>query len=273
MKITSVVLILGKRLVDSQLTLEGKSRVEALSGAINRFDLNRTVFIFCGGATEGQDLTEAKAMFDYFLGYHQQQVPPHILLEDRSTNTVENLSNAADKLIESQLCQWGQALEVYFVSNDYHLNRVFEIQALMDEQGLLRTLKQRCSQNGLQLTISQQLEDHVYVPYPHHNLLGQIFLLLDELTTYRVYLEGVKNKVFDQPLEQVWSKPNQIASEALAKLKDLMTEPHAVTMLDEIESAIVDSSPSQPQDQAILQLPKLHKNLTRLNRFFDPENN
>ncbi|KLN66535.1 MULTISPECIES: YdcF family protein [Vibrio] len=271
MNIINVVLILGKRLVNNVLTLEGRSRVQALSATLNTLNLDQTAVIFCGGATEGQMQTEAQAMFDCFKSFHQGQMPPHIILEDQSTNTIENICNAADKLVASKLCRVGQVINVLLVSNDYHLNRIFEIQRLMDEQGLLTTLRNQCAQSGLDLAISPILDKHTAVPYPHHNTLGRIFLLLDELTTYRVYLEGVKNQAFARPLEIVREKPYAAARKALEALKDLISDPSDLYSLSTIEKAINKTCVEALPEDLIQQLALLDKHLTKMNRRYDPE--
>ncbi|WP_414932966.1 YdcF family protein [Vibrio europaeus] len=271
MNIINVVLVLGKRLFNNALTLEGRTRVEALTTALESLQLEQSAIIFCGGATDGQTQTEARAMFDYFQLCYEDELPPHIILEDTSTNTIENIQNAADKLIASQLCKSGQEVSVQFVSNDYHLKRIFEIQTLMNEQGLLRTLKNRCAESGLKLDIPMSLDAHVSVPYPHINLLGQIFLSLDEITTYRVYLEGVKSETFSRSLEQVRHQPYQIAMTAIQKLKQLLSKYNEVKTLALIENAVEKTSPSATPLEVVEQLRILDQCLTNLNRQYDPE--
>jgi len=271
MNILNVVLVLGKRLVNNSLTLEGHSRVQALSATLQRLNLDQTAIIFCGGATDGQTQTEAQAMFDCFKSIHQGQMPPHVILEDQSTNTIENICNAADKLVASKLCRVGQAINVLLVSNDYHLNRIFEIQRLMDEQGLLTTLRNQCAQSGLDLVISPMLDKHIAVPYPHHNTLGRIFLLLDELTTYRVYLEGVKRQAFTRPLAMVREKPYTAARAALEALKNLICDPNDLHSLTTIEQAINKTCVKASPEELIQQLALLDEHLTQMNRCYDPE--
>ncbi|MDN3685627.1 ElyC/SanA/YdcF family protein [Vibrio sinaloensis] len=61
--------------------------------------------------------------------------PAMILLEDASTNTMENFTNVANILLEKGI---RGPVNISFVSNDYHLERLFQIQSLLDEQGLLK---------------------------------------------------------------------------------------------------------------------------------------
>lgn len=273
MDVMNVVLILGKRLVDNVITAEGRSRVDALINLINDKDLAPEAVIFCGGITQGQTESEARAMYRYFNSRSAQISPflPHVLLEDKSTNTIENIRNAAEKLIESQLCQQGQTVKVQIVSNDYHLKRIFEIQALMDEQGLLGVLERQCAETGLDLNIDRSVDAHFSVPYPHDGPLAKVFLLLDELTTYRVYLEGVVADVFSKPLKEVREKPYQIACNALAELNVLLSEASVIEDLGKIERAVELTTPQQTCAETIAQLKQLDTILTRLNLQFDPE--
>ncbi|RTZ17576.1 YdcF family protein [Vibrio aquaticus] len=273
MNVSDVILVLGKRLHNNKLTAEGRSRVDALISLLASVDCTRTALVFCGGITPNQTNSEAREMYEYFMQSlpNPQPVLPEILLEDRSVNTIENVINAADTLIESKLCQTGQQVTVHFVSNDYHLKRIFEIQSLMDEQGLLRVLKSRCALSGLDITIPIEHSAHTYVPYPHTTEQGNVFLLLDELTTYRVYLEGVKRGAFDRPLNQVRAEPLKIASKALKKLLDLELGKEVSDELEVIKRAVEMTTPDLPYQELAEQLLLLDTTLTQLNRTLDPE--
>lgn len=273
MNILNVVLILGKRLQNNQLTQEGRSRVEGLLNLLKKVNVEETAFVFCGGITDDQTVSEAEAMYQYFLSLHpaNEELPPHILLENQSTNTIENIQNAADKLLESRLCLVGQRVDVTFVSNDYHLKRIFEIQSLMDEQGLLRVLHQRCAQSGLLLSISLDMSQHCAVEYPHLGEDGRAFLLADELTTYRVYLEGVKSRVFQRELAEVRALPLRLALQALEELKVMQLDRDSMKAVEKIERAVKKTTPNTCKQTLIEQLELLNTQLTWLNRHLDPE--
>ncbi|MDW2459061.1 YdcF family protein, partial [Vibrio sp. 1249-1] len=151
MKLGNVVIVLGKRLVNNQLSAEGISRVEALAAKILEMPMENTALVFCGGKTQGQSISEADAMYAYFQTLNTSLAKPfptsQILLENRSLNTFENMRNAAKVLCESGLFPLpSQAtVEVILLSNAYHLERILEIQTLMDEQGLLRVIKSQCA--------------------------------------------------------------------------------------------------------------------------------
>lgn len=136
--------------------------------------MDNTALVFCGGKTQGQSISEADAMYAYFQTLNTSLAKPfptsQILLENRSLNTFENMRNAAKVLCESGLFPLPSqaAVEVILLSNAYHLERILEIQTLMDEQGLLRVLKSQCASVVLDLHISLDIQKHISVPYPHH---------------------------------------------------------------------------------------------------------
>ncbi|NRF23487.1 YdcF family protein [Vibrio coralliilyticus] len=272
MNIRNVVIVLGKRLIGNALTAEGKSRVKALPKLLSSYDLNETVLLFCGGVTPGQTISEAMAMGDYFKQLPSAKMldDSNIILESDSQNTVQNIQNAALKL--KQLGLSDQRVDVTLVSNDYHLKRIFEIQSLMDEQGLLRTLKQYCASSGLNLHIDQDIDQHCSVMYPHQGLYAQAFLLIDELTTYRVYLEGVVNKAFDRPLDDVRYLPEKLALHALSLLEALNLPVEIQDKLQSMKEVVLTTTSEFDCHAIESRLTYFHQTLTWLNRQLDPEN-
>ncbi|EGU31538.1 hypothetical protein VII00023_09369 [Vibrio ichthyoenteri ATCC 700023] len=270
-----VILVLGKRLLDNQLTAEGCSRVDALPAYLAPMDLSHTALIFCGGQLAGQTKSEAQAMAERFTERFSalaNDFPSgYWLLEDQSTNTVENIQNAASKLIQSGLCSKQKKVQISLVSNGYHIERIIEIQKLMPQQGLLTTLKLRCQEAGLSVSISLDIEDHCSVEYPHQGASALAFLLLDELTTYRVYLEGVLAQVFSLPLSQVRGQPYQVATRAI---RHLLTLDSTLDYRDELARLSAIIAASEPNCSQVL-LERLYVEfntiLTQLNRRFDPE--
>ncbi|MCF7505787.1 YdcF family protein [Vibrio sp. L3-7] len=283
MSINHLLIVLGKRLNKNKLTDEGISRVDALVEYLAELLVEesnqQTAVAFCGGVIKGQTTSEADAMHRYFRTLESQREYPFslvaTLLEQSSTNTVENIQNLASEMIESGLFTRGQSLKVTFVSNDYHLQRIFEIQSLMDEQGLLKILVEKCSALGVELQIDRQLEAHVAVPYPHQNTQGQLFLLMDVLTTYRVYLEGVSAGTFKRDLELVRGEPERLSSEALIAVKELVEGASHFDIVDSLlpvlERCIQQTSVGTDIKKVREYLALLDTNLTLLNRYLDPE--
>ncbi|MCG6303992.1 YdcF family protein [Vibrio vulnificus] len=275
-----LVIVLGKRLFKNALTPEGVSRVDALVEAMALGQIEPGSRIaFCGGVTQGQARSEANAMFDYFqqccLAKNLTFSAQNILLEERSTSTVENIFEVSRLLIQRGQCSEGSVLKVTFVSNDYHLKRIFEIQQLMDEQGLLRVLRERCAQHGVHLDIRHDLEAHVSVPYPNVGGEAQLFLLIDELTTYRVYLEGGARGVFQRPLKEVRRIPYQKAQDALSAIRSVLAQNtdwspyyHDFAQLQQW----IEESDIEQEAATISQIARcFNRTLVGLNRRFDPE--
>ncbi|MFS1859950.1 YdcF family protein [Vibrio lentus] len=279
MSINHLLIVLGKRLNENKLTDEGISRVDALVEYLMVGANQQTAVAFCGGVTQGQNTSEADAMHQYFRKLESQREAPFmlgaILLEQLSTNTVENIQNLASEMIASGLFTRGQSVKVTFVSNDYHLQRIFEIQSLMDEQGLLKVLVDRCSALGVDLQIDRQLEAHVAVPYPHQGPQGQLFLLMDVLTTYRVYLEGVVAGSFERDLESVRQEPERLSIGALVKARGwIEASPRfdiVDTLIPVLERCILQTPVGSDIEKAREYLAFLDTNLTFLNRYLDPE--
>ncbi|EHH2555690.1 YdcF family protein [Vibrio parahaemolyticus] len=277
MKLGNVVIVLGKRLVNNQLSAEGITRVEALAAKILEMPMENTALIFCGGKTQGQSISEADAMYAYFQTLNTSLAKPfptsQILLENRSLNTFENMRNAAKVLCESGLFPLPSqaAVEAILLSNAYHLERILEIQTLMDEQGLLRVLKSQCASVGLDLHISLDIQKHISVPYPHQGPLAEAFLLLDELTTYRVYLEGVKSGAFQRDLTSVRAQPLLRAKQAINQLRALPLEMDVLQQIAEMKKAIEMTAFDESVATAERALEVFHPILTALNRRLDPE--
>ncbi|PAR38335.1 hypothetical protein CGT98_14535 [Vibrio metoecus] len=271
-----IFIVLGKRLNSDQLTLEGKSRVEGLISALQCHENQTALVVFCGGVTQRQSASEAQRMYEYFQTRCQQLALslPHVqvLLEQQSTSTVENIEHVAQVLLTSGHLRVGDTLTLTLVSNDYHLKRIFEIQQLMDEQGLLRTLDERCQQAGVRLNISRDLNAHISVPYPHRSQQGVRFLWVDELTTYRVFLEGVTVNAFQRPLEEVRQAPYQIAQTALAQLRrHCENEPIMLAQLALIATVVESEADLTTAASVGDLLAVLDTELTLLNRLCDPE--
>ncbi|EPD5572024.1 YdcF family protein [Vibrio parahaemolyticus] len=277
MKLGNVVIVLGKRLVNNQLSAEGITRVEALAAKILEMPMENTALIFCGGKTQGQSISEADAMYAYFQTLNTSLAKPfptsQTLLENRSLNTFENMRNAAKVLCESGLFPLPSqaAVEVILLSNAYHLERILEIQTLMDEQGLLRVLKSQCASVGLDLHISLDIQKHISVLYPHQGPQAEAFLLLDELTTYRVYLEGVKSGAFQRDLTSVRAQPLLRAKQAINQLRALPLEMDVLQQIAEMKKAIEMTAFDESVATAERALEVFHPILTALNRRLDPE--
>ncbi|CAM2981733.1 YdcF family protein [Vibrio mytili] len=276
-----VVIVLGKRLINNRLSPEGISRVNALAEALGELSVENTIIVFCGGITQDQDISEADAMYHQFKAVNASSSnsfpDAQVLLENRSVNTVQNMQYAAEVLCRSGLFPLfspeNTPIDVILLSNDYHLQRIIEIQSLMNEQGLLRVLEESSASMGLTLNIPVNMKKHISVPYPHQHPLATSFLLLDELTTYRVYLEGVINGAFKRRLSEVRAEPLSIARKAIEQLKTLSLSPEILGKIEEMKKAIELTAFDESVTVAKASLEILHPILTGLNRRLDPESN
>ncbi|MFA0521921.1 YdcF family protein, partial [Vibrio sp. 10N.222.55.E8] len=71
-------------------------------------------------------------------------------------------------------------------------------------------------------------------PYPYQSTQGELFLLVDALTTYRVYLEGVSTGAFERDLESVRQKPEQLSLDALNIAKELVRGSSNFVLMDSL---------------------------------------
>jgi len=277
--VKQVILILGKRLVDNRLTPEGVSRIAKLNHYLQSIPPKQTILVFCGGVLAGQTRSEAEALWDEFRSSSStwQTIPQeNIIIENHSINTVQNIVNASAKLTESGLCERGESVDVVLASNDYHLTRIIEIQKMMPEQGLLTMLVERCAQAGLNLNVPLELTNHCSARYPHDTEQGKAFLLIDELTTFRVLLEGVVRGAFTQCLSGVAREPIAMAKHALQALTKLpVMKPYHVELSQLSDSVIEVELALNLGEFSIAEITLVLKEfdaiLTQLNRVIDPE--
>ncbi|MGF1910822.1 YdcF family protein [Vibrio kasasachensis] len=273
--VTEVVVVLGKRLVNSHLTEEGRSRIEVLAKVLPSLATRNRVMIFCGGKLENQYISEAQAMVDYldeqFLEDAECLIDSQILIEDQSTTSVENFSNACSELIKSKLCVTDIPVNVRLVSNEYHIERIIKIEQLMPEQGLLNGLKKNAEKVGLILNVSLDITQHITAAYPHKTLCGEAFLLVDQLTIYRVYLEGVAGDVFRRSLSEVREQPYMISVVALEQLLTMEIALQHLNTLLRLRAIIEQTPASISVHRLIPLLAEFNQLLLVLNRGIDPE--
>jgi hypothetical protein len=101
--------------------------------------------------------------------------------------------------------------------------------------------------------------------------MAAAFLLLDELTTYRVYLEGVKQGAFLRDLSVVRKKPLMIARHAIQQLLALPLDKDSLQQIEDMKKAIEMTALDESVGAAEQALRIVHPILTALNRRLDPE--
>ncbi|WP_157827642.1 YdcF family protein [Niallia nealsonii] len=108
------IIVLGAKVNEQKLSKPLQYRAET---AFAYWEKNqKSQIVVTGGQGSGETTTEAEALQNYFL---EKGVPEnHILLEDKSTSTYENIQ-LAKKLFSIE--------EAVIVSNDFHLFRAITI--------------------------------------------------------------------------------------------------------------------------------------------------
>lgn len=110
------VVVLGAGLHGSTPSLSLRSRIDA--AYVYLIDHPDTICVVSGGQGAGEDLSEAKAMYQELTS--MGIAPERIWMEDLSTSTQENLRFSM-ALIEEKTGQKPNAINL--ISNDYHLLR------------------------------------------------------------------------------------------------------------------------------------------------------
>lgn len=97
------VIVLGARVRGTTVTKSLRKRLDKAFEYIEKND--NTILVLSGGQGNGEDVSEAQAMYDYLV---QKGVDKsRLLLEDKSTSTVENIEYSM-KIIEKtvRMPQW-----------------------------------------------------------------------------------------------------------------------------------------------------------------------
>ncbi|NAX19694.1 YdcF family protein [Vibrio sp. V39_P1S14PM300] len=276
--IDRLVIVLGKRLVGNQLTPEGEARIGAAFEALSHCDVDRTVLAICGGYSDSQTQSESAAMkmrFESLCLETGWDFPPaQVVIEQRSTNTIENMTCMAQTLLSSGVVNASQTIAVTLVSTDYHLKRILMVEKQMPEQGLLRLLIKRCAQHGLHLDISPSQAQHVSAPYPYAGERGQLFALVDQLTLYRVFLEGYQNRCFRDNVTNRHQAVFYQTRDTLQSVSDRLNDAQAPALVSVAgllgEMMMLTKPPLRPESVSDALMVFDH-NLTLLNRWCDPE--
>lgn len=110
------VIVLGAQVRGTRIT---KSLAKRLDAAFDYYVENPdSTFIVSGGQGRGEDISEASAMADYLI---RKGVPQNkIILEDRSTDTNENISFSMEFITDKNA-------KVAIVTNNFHVFRAVHI--------------------------------------------------------------------------------------------------------------------------------------------------
>ncbi|MBR3772327.1 MAG: YdcF family protein [Clostridium sp.] len=105
------LIVLGAQVKGTKVSQALKNRLEAAYSYAMEND--STKIIVSGGQGNGEDITEAQAMYDYLVG--RGIAPDRILKEEQSTNTNENIMYSKEMMDDAEY--------VVIVTNRFHLYR------------------------------------------------------------------------------------------------------------------------------------------------------
>ncbi|MGD8170670.1 YdcF family protein [Vibrio sp. TRT 21S02] len=275
MEFDHVVLVLGKRLVNNKLTREGKARVESVFEHIHGHLANQPLIIFCGGQWNGQVVSEALAMKDYFdtlCRLNKLSFPSNKLwVEERSTNTIQNFRNAANLLITQIDVSPSRMIEVKLASSDYHVERILEIQSLMKQQGLLSVFAEMCSKKSISVNVSPDVRNHILANYPYSIEESGLFLHIEKLTTYRVFLEGLIHSSHGHKGPDIENNVRQAVDSSIGLLREKKYESEYGSEFQALLMVFDNTGSKTPLSEVKGGLKLFHHTLTTLNRRLDPE--
>ncbi len=114
------VIVLGAQVRGTRITNSLRKRLEA---AKEYLDENPdTIAIVSGGQGSGEDLSEAQCMYDYLV--ENGISPDRIIMEDKSTNTDENIEFSMN-IIEAGY--QGTAPSIGVITNNFHVYRTVKV--------------------------------------------------------------------------------------------------------------------------------------------------
>ena len=117
---STVVIVLGAGVNGRTPSLTLQTRIEAAAAYLAEHP--DTVAVLSGGQGPGEDITEAQAMRTALVGLGIPE--ERLLLEEKSTSTVENIAFSLEILAESGVDTAGG---IGIVTNDFHLFRALRI--------------------------------------------------------------------------------------------------------------------------------------------------
>ncbi len=184
--------LLGKRLINNDISGEGLARVRFLAAQLAQAP-EGCLLAICGGIMPGSQVREADCFWRHCQGLLLEQglhwPRERLILENRSTSTKENLQYLAGLLLRHpRLAQQAQ-LRLRLVSSEHHLQRILGIQQRFPRRGLLLQLQNSLGRAGINAQIGGSIENHLPAPYPYQGTRAQAYLELQQLTHWRVYLD------------------------------------------------------------------------------------
>lgn len=286
--ISSLLLVCGKRLINDQITEEGRSRIEALVNHLKAANNVDNIAIgFAGGVQPGQNKAEAQ---EYSLEFKRQCAKNNLswnenqmLFDLHSSNTIQNIKNMIKAIRDSELLTISGNLEIKLVSTEYHIFRITQIQKCMEAQGLIKLMRNEGEELNLKLIVHDSKDEHICAAYPFENQsLGKIYQHIDKLTIYRVYLEGIKeNKFSEEEINNLFRTLSEEAKECIEKIREVAqknliinrSKESILSAVETLEHLIMSTNPNKTTFRNQLQndLALYHAILTALNKYVDPD--
>ena len=115
-------IVLGARVRGRELTSSLERRLRR--AYIYAVAHPRCILVLSGGQGEGEDISEAEAMYGYLYGRGLRS--NRFILEDRSTDTVENIRNSLD-IIRKREANTPREPRVAVVTSNFHIFRAKHI--------------------------------------------------------------------------------------------------------------------------------------------------
>lgn len=120
-----IVIVLGTQIKGTRITKALKFR---LDGAVDYLKENEAAYaVVSGGRGVGEDISEAEAMGQYLIEHGIEE--KRIIMEDKSSNTMENLEFSCKLLESMNLFSDVSSVKTVIVTNRFHVGRAVSIAA------------------------------------------------------------------------------------------------------------------------------------------------
>ncbi|MBF0263665.1 MAG: YdcF family protein [Gammaproteobacteria bacterium] len=121
-KNAKIILVAGLRLEENKPKQEYKVRLNRANNLYQTINNSDAYIVLLGGYTGSSSISEARAGANYLIDSGLNK--SHILLEEASKHTLENLQEMRTLLSEKSLIENNDYSNVYIVSSRYHLCRL-----------------------------------------------------------------------------------------------------------------------------------------------------
>lgn len=236
-----VYVVLGKALINGVLTLEGYHRLlRAFQTTLERRRTDvKPVIIFTGWAGKNPgDFAEGELLrqeFDSIYRHSGIKWPGEIFAEEQARYTIENIICALAKLDE----KYPQALVIRFhiVSTDYHVERLWEVDAYLPEVSDLHPLRVR----GREVSMVQAPYFYAVCGEKGREWLAEGYLQMHRMSLLEVNLGGLGGNFHRAKND----RPKDIEPGTVRELREtpFQTLPRTVVVLEDLLRRVPEKSP------------------------------